>query len=550
VRNPLRESAPALAKDPVLFATERWPDWGWLPLFLLTVAASLLVRPLMPVDETRYLAVAWEMWREGSWLVPLLNGEPYSHKPPLLFWLIHAGWAVFGVNEITPRLIGPAFALGSLFLLKAIARGLWPDRPAAARLAPWILLGSVYWLGFATMVMFDQLVVFFVLLGVLGLLRLGQGRQRGWWWLFLGCGLGVLAKGPFALVYLVPLTVSAPWWAGMAPGWRWFLSAGVVGVLGSSLGLWWALAAASVGGPAYAEQILWGQMAGRAVDAFDHAEPWWYYLGMLPLIFLPWTLVIGGLAVQWLRAGRQRKYRRPTGRKVAVLGPAWVGVPILLLSLVSGKLPHYLLPTLPGLSLLLALLLARLDQRGRRAGARSVSALWVLFGAALALLPWSGSSELLDLLPTWTALVGVGIMGIGILTWSGRLGDRTIPAVASASMAVLVLVHVAFVPLRPAFDFESFSRQLGQWQQAGRPLAFEGRYRGEYDFYGRLVRPIATLNGEGAAEAFCSGHPDGIVIRRVKGDPPANAIAMTGFRSKHDVALACSLLAGSSSGRF
>src|SRR6056297_996190 len=150
-------------------------EWGWLPLFLLVVVVALVTRPLMPVDETRYLGVAWEMWQSGSWIVPLLNGEPYSHKPPLLFWLIHAGWALFGVNEITPRLVGPAFALGSLFLIRAVAHRLFPARPVVASLAPWILAGTIYWLGFATMTMFDQLVVFFVLLGIFGLLELGQG---------------------------------------------------------------------------------------------------------------------------------------------------------------------------------------------------------------------------------------------------------------------------------------------------------------------------------------------------------------------------------------
>ncbi|MGM0516786.1 MAG: ArnT family glycosyltransferase [Pseudomonadota bacterium] len=536
-----RQFADSFVEDPGPSVAERWLDWGWLPLFLLTIAASLLARPLMPVDETRYLAVAWEMWREGSWLVPLLNGEAYSHKPPLLFWLIHAGWAVFGVNEITPRLVGPAFALGSLFLLKAVARGLWPDLPPVARLAPWILLGTVYWLGFATMVMFDQMVVFFVLLGVLGLLRLGQGRRIGWWWLFLGTGLGVLAKGPFALVCLVPLTVSAPWWAGVALGWRWFLHAGLVGVLGSSLGLLWALAAASIGGPTYAEQILWGQMAGRAVDAFDHAQPFWYYLGMLPVVFLPWTLVIAGLLVQWFRSGGGSRYHWPAGRRAGVLALAWIAVPILLLSLASGKLPHYLLPTLPGLSLLLALWVARLDGQDRSVGTRFVSVLWVIFGAALALLPWLGASEVLDLLPAWTTLVGIAVMGGGILTWPGRPGRTAIPAVASASVGVLVLVHVGFVPLRPAFDFESFSRELGQWQKAGHPLAFEGKYRGEYDFHGRLAGPIITLGDGQAVEGFCASHPDGIVILRLKGDPPMDAIATTRFRSKHDSAFACPL---------
>ena len=70
-------------------------------------ALQLWLRPLLPVDETRYLAVAWEMWWRGDFLLPWLNGEPYSHKPPLLFWLIHALWALFGVSELAARF--PAF---------------------------------------------------------------------------------------------------------------------------------------------------------------------------------------------------------------------------------------------------------------------------------------------------------------------------------------------------------------------------------------------------------------------------------------------------------
>ena len=86
---------------------------GW---FALAVAA-LFLRPLWPVDETRYVAVAWEMWQRGDFWVPYLNDAPYSHKPPLLFWLMQAGWALFGVNEWWPRLLSPLFALLSMPLM-------------------------------------------------------------------------------------------------------------------------------------------------------------------------------------------------------------------------------------------------------------------------------------------------------------------------------------------------------------------------------------------------------------------------------------------------
>jgi len=62
------------------------------------MATALSTRTYFPIDETRYVGVAWEMWLRGDFLVPHLNGEPYSHKPPLLFWLFQAGWWLFGVT--------------------------------------------------------------------------------------------------------------------------------------------------------------------------------------------------------------------------------------------------------------------------------------------------------------------------------------------------------------------------------------------------------------------------------------------------------------------
>jgi 4-amino-4-deoxy-L-arabinose transferase-like glycosyltransferase len=102
-----------------------------LALWGLLLAVALEVRPLLPVNETRYVGVAWEMWLRGDFLVPYLNGEPYSHKPPLLFWLIQAGWAVFGVNEWWPRLVAPLVSLLVMALAVHLARLLWPgDRRA------------------------------------------------------------------------------------------------------------------------------------------------------------------------------------------------------------------------------------------------------------------------------------------------------------------------------------------------------------------------------------------------------------------------------------
>ena len=53
-------------------------------LAMLLVASELVSRPLLPVDETRYMSVAWEAHVRGDSLVSHLNSETYAHKPPLL----------------------------------------------------------------------------------------------------------------------------------------------------------------------------------------------------------------------------------------------------------------------------------------------------------------------------------------------------------------------------------------------------------------------------------------------------------------------------------
>src|SRR5262245_26876685 len=157
---------------------------GWAPVlaaWALLAGLPLALRPLLPIDETRYASVAWEMWTRGDFLVPHLNGLPYSDKPPLLFWLFHLGWWAFGVNEWWPRLVPAIFSLANLFLTSMLARRLWPERPAVARAVPFVLLGFLLWSVFTGMLMFDMLVTFCVLLALLGLQDAWTGGgARGW----------------------------------------------------------------------------------------------------------------------------------------------------------------------------------------------------------------------------------------------------------------------------------------------------------------------------------------------------------------------------------
>lgn len=497
----------------------------WSGLGLVLVAVSLVTRPLMPIDETRYAAVAWEMWLRGDFLVPYLNGETYSHKPPLLFWLFQLGWTVFGVNEWWPRVVPALFAMGSVFLTARIAALLWPDQPAAARTAPVILLGSLLWAVFTTVVYFDLLLAFFTLLGMRGiLLARDGGAARGWGLVGLALGFGILAKGPVVLLHVLPAALLAPWWMGThrrpwTPWTPWY--AGVAGavLLGAAIALAWAIPAALAGGPEYANAIFWGQTAGRVVQSFAHRHPWWWYLPLLPLILFPW------LAWPALWSGiRALKHRGPDDGVRFCL--AW-GLPVLAaLSFVSGKQPQYLLPLFPAFALLAArALLARMFGQ-ERWSAVLPGFLFALAGLALAAAPYLAEGR--DW-PAWTGELSVApglvlaVLGAALMLLRWRNAERAAAALAAGTVVAVVVLHLEVPPaMVAALDLHPLSRQLAAWQANGDPIAHTRKYHGQYQFLGRLERPLEVIRPEEMQE-WGQRHPAGHLIVYYQQEPPDSA---------------------------
>ncbi len=504
--------------------SRRWLDLGLLWLAVLVTA--LLTRPLLPVDETRYLAVAWEMWQRGDFLVPYLNGEPYAHKPPLLFWLIQAGWALFGVSETWGRLVAPLVSLASLCLAAALARALWPEARAALAV-PWLLFGTLVWTVFFTLTQFDMLLVFCVLLGALGLWQAAGGQGRGWLWLTLALGLGLLAKGPVILLHLLPLALAAPLWAGRpARGWAgWYGRVGLALAGGAAMVLAWAIPAAIAGGPEYREAIFWGQTAHRVVDSFAHRQPFWWYLPVFPLMLLPW--------LAWPRLWAPVLDPAQRGTRPVRFLLTWLVLVLAGFSLVSGKQVKYLLPLLPAALLLAGLGWSRLPARPARAWPALL--LLLATGMALLLLPRLGHAPWMAAVDgRWGAIalaLAVPLAFLPLGSW-GRLR-----AVTAASALALVLLHLAVVrAAAPAYDLAPLARELARLQAAGVPLAHVGKYHGQFHFLGRLTRPIAEVP-EWEALDWARAHPEGYLVLQFshwQGARPARLAWLQDYRGDAD----------------
>jgi 4-amino-4-deoxy-L-arabinose transferase-like glycosyltransferase len=496
----------------------RYPLLIALAIFLALSVAMILLRPLLAIDETRYVTVSWEMWQGGSSLVPHLNGEIYGHKPPLLFWLITLVWQGTGVSETAARMVGPAFGALAIWLTYRLSLALWPRGGAAqdggtigterAGAAALILGTGGIFLLYGSMTMFDTMLTCATLIGMLALVamrRAETARKALPQALLLGAaiGFGVYAKGPVILLHLMPAALLMPLWATDGPRpplQRWYLHLALaIGVALALVALWLA-PALIFGGAEYREEVLWRQSAGRMVSAFDHRKPFWFFLALSPFYLWPWGWSRAALA----RLSPLRLIRSETGRLLSL----WILAAFVAFSLISSKQAHYLMPELPALALLLAPAMPyRTGATLRRLVLLIPAAILLIAGIALTsgiVSPDQTEGVAVPFLRFLAAAVVFALLALFL--WRAA-SDRA--AVMLAAPGTLLMLHllVALPSGQPIAD----------WLSAHEPTGIaltEGDYQGEFTFLGRLTQPMPVLETPEAQANWLTTHPAGAFLAR------------------------------------
>lgn len=491
-------------------------DAQWLvALWWAALAATvILVRPVTAVDETRYLAVAWEMHRSQDLLLLHLNGSLYGHKPPLLFWLIELGWRVAGVNTWWPRLLTASAGFGSLMLLVPLVRRLVPDREDAVAATLLITGSALVWTAWAGAVLFDLVLAFFVLLSLLYVVRAAQGGgARAWAGAGLAMGLGILTKGPVALLHVLPLALLGPWWirpsAFGARAGRWYAGVALAIVVAAAVALAWAVPAAIAAGPAFREEIFWRQSAGRIASEGYHARPFWFHLALLPILLAPWLF----FPPIWRALNAALRAPASVAVRFAI---AWAVPVVIGFSLFKGKQPQYLLPEIPAFALLMAFGLAGMGEVRRRDTAIVAG----LLAAAASALPFlatrSRIAHLIDsgeMITIWITSAMLLLLAVGLVLARVRWPERALALVGSAAVAALVVLWTGVgAVLLPGYDLRPVASAIAEAQARGQAVAHFGDYHGEYQFIGRLTRPLEIVRGPAGALQWAEQHPDGCIV--------------------------------------
>jgi 4-amino-4-deoxy-L-arabinose transferase-like glycosyltransferase len=205
---------------------------------------------------------------------------------------------------------------------------------------------------------------------------------------------------------------------------------------------------------------------------------------------------------------------------------AWLLPSFVLLSLVSGKQPQYLLPLLPGFVLLAARALTLRPAAPGRSGRLLPAVAMLLIGAA----SLAARQARLPGLPAWTGEItpwsGPALM-IGaalLLAPPPTSSRREVGLLAVGTWVVLLVLHLGVLrPAGPAYDVRGLAERLRAAQEAGRAVAHVGNYEGQYQFVGRLREPLEEIEPSAVGD-WARRHADGVLVTYSrKWNPPAAA---------------------------
>jgi len=324
----------------------------FIPLIILTVFISFFNLgsfTLFDVDEAVFSTATKEMIESGDWITPTYNGENRYDKPILFYWLTAASYKIFGVNEFGARFPSALASTVLIFSIFFFVRRVRDDTYAFYTAIASAL--SIYFLAYSHAAVTDMSLTLFISLSLFSFYLWIDGettsRTKNNMYLYgfyLFSALAFLTKGligivfPFgiALVYMIVIY-----------GWKGFKNVlslkGII--LFMLISLPWFIAQFALNGQEFVDQFFIKHHFKRYTGVISgHKGPLYYYIPVLIIGLFPW--------VAFLPAGIRNTWKEKD--KFQIFAFIWFAFIFVFFSFSTTKLPNYILPALPAISILIA----------------------------------------------------------------------------------------------------------------------------------------------------------------------------------------------------
>lgn len=362
---------------------------------------------LVGADEPRYAQIAHEMLdrfdsahtlkgRLAACVTPYLYGHPWLEKPALYYWRAMFVFQDFGVHDWSARLPSASFALMMVALIYLHMRRFRPGGHLDAALITAACAGII---GFSRGASTDMQMAAPLAIGLLGWYAWYETDSKFWLFdIYFFTGVATLAKGPVAPFLAMVIVAS---FAALRKEWsifkRSFWWPGVL--LYFAIVLPWFIAVQGQNPTFFREFFLEHNLERFATNRYQHQQPFWYYAAVVILAVMPWTVIaLRALIDGILTSVAEWRLRHATNAKIKVGRPGdafpeflvlWALIPIVFFSFSESKLPGYVLPSIPPITILTGDYLFRRRELGLNrwelAGHAVLAGAMTMFAL---LLPW------------------------------------------------------------------------------------------------------------------------------------------------------------------
>jgi 4-amino-4-deoxy-L-arabinose transferase-like glycosyltransferase len=449
----------------------RITDW----LLLLAVPAffflwKLASFGLIGADEPRYAQVAREMLARHDWITPTLGGIPWLEKPPLYYWQAMIAYRLFGVSDWAARL--PSVSDGFLLVL-AVYGFLRRIRPGSQLDGALVVATSAGIVGFARAASMDMpLAATFSIAMLAWYVWFESGEKKYLAACYGFLALATLAKGPVApFLAGVLILIFASLRRNVRMAFKTFWIPGIF--IWCVIALpWYALV--QLRNPQFFQEfIVEHNLARFGTNLYHHPEPFWYYIPVTLLGWVPWSIVIIAALVAAVR-----HLRKPAGDALHSFLFIWIGVVLIFFSISQSKLPGYALPAVPAGAILAAGFIRARSSPGNisRRMRFLVAALHALLVGALVFaalvipylvvahrIPWNAAVPL-----TVSIVLTVAIFALLMRSDFRVLRMATlVPAIVSLAIAM----RLGAPPLDEALSARAVARELANFDSHHLPVA-------------------------------------------------------------------------------
>ena len=413
----------------------------------------------------------------GDYVTPRYFGEPWLEKPSLYYWLTATAYFLLGINEFSARLTSALAA--TLGVLCVYLLGRWRSQPREGLIASLILATSLLYFSLARAASMDMLFcsaltvawtsLYFAIFGKNRLWTDLSKNQTSWGLLalfYIFLGVAVLAKGPVGLILPVGSLVILLGFTGkihLLSKLRPFT--GLLLVLVVTLPWYWLCYQAN--GWVFIEEFLLQHNLERFfTDRYQHSQPFWFFLVVVLIGFYPWSFQIFPAVWRLFRA-RNSWQSESVGENLYLW--LWFLTPMVFFSLSHSKLPGYLLPAAPAITLIIAReiesWLNRESPAARRTWLKDVFFYQAFTVFLLGLVMPFGVDKLnlpvhSFLLETTGLLVGTGLIAL-LLYWGNHRRCLVACYLLTLSLSVFFVTQQAF----PHVDATQSSRRLAMFLQ-------------------------------------------------------------------------------------